>query len=625
MNRNTIFCDWWARPTVRQVASCFLVGVLVGLLYLDTLGHEFTNWDDGMIYQNPRIRNLSWENTKKIFTYIRGQTYQPVRELSYAIDYHFWGLNPTGYRITNIFFYILTCIVVFFTFQLLSARLRESAEPGSHFRVALVGTLLFAAHPVHVEAVTWLAARKEVLQGFFFFLALYLSIRGIEDGRNRIVYLGLGLVSILLAILSKPAAVVFPGVILLYEITRKREEAVSLLRTHWVFFLFLVVLSALFGFILIKVMLVSGGIKPFRGGSFWNNLLVSLYSFVYSIKLLIATINFSAAYSFTIRMPTLSYQNLAFLALTLSLTVASILSLRWTKVIFFSFFFFVLCLFPYLNLLPISTFLADRYVFIASFSYVFLLGVLFDWLYGHRFKRFSPGFSKLFSAGLFLLLLTSYSYMTVQQNKVWENSYTLWADAVEKSPESNVANALMGVVYMDLRMNKEALGYLEKAVQIMPEDYQSRNNLGIVYGRMGNHEKALQELLTALSIRPDLPAIKINLAVYYERTKEYEKAEAILRALLADGLWKGELHYRLGLLYNAMGRYEAAITELTRAIELEPRVIDSYVLLGNIYLNAFQDVEKAKYYFTKGIEAAPKGMAKSEELRWVIQDLEGGR
>jgi len=294
-------------------------------------------------------------------------------------------------------------------------------------------------------------------------------------------------------------------------------------------------------------------------------------------------------------------------------------------VIFFSFFFFVLCLFPYLNLLPISTFLADRYVFVASFSYVFLLGVLFDWLYGHRFKRFSPGFSKLLSTGLSLVLLTSYSYMTVQQNKVWENSYTLWADAVEKSPESNVANALMGVVYMDLRMNKEALGYLEKAVQIMPEDYQSRNNLGIVYGRMGNHEKALQELLTALSIRPDLPAIKVNLALHYEGTKEYEKAEEILKALLGSNMRNGELHYRLALLYKAMGRYDAAITELTRSMELEPRVIDPYVLLGNIYLNAFQDVEKAKYYFTKAVEAAPKGMPRIEELRWVIQDLEGGR
>jgi tetratricopeptide (TPR) repeat protein len=142
---------------------------------------------------------------------------------------------------------------------------------------------------------------------------------------------------------------------------------------------------------------------------------------------------------------------------------------------------------------------------------------------------------------------------------------------------------------------------------------------------MGNPEKALQELLIASSIRPDLPAIKVNLAVHYERIKAYEKAEEILRALLANGLWEGEIRYRLALLYKATGRYDDAVTEATRSLELEPRVIDPYVLLGSIYLNAFQDVEKAKYYFTKGIEAAPKGIPKAEELRWVIQDLEKNR
>ena len=152
-----------------------------------------------MIYQNSTIRDLTPEGIKRIFKYEKGNTYQPVRMLSYAVDYHFWRLNPMGYRITNIFFYMLTCIMVFMTLQLLSSHLRERASPDSHFRVALFGSLLFAAHPVHVEAVTWLAARKEVLQGFFFFLAFYLYLKGRdEEGRKRVIYLGLVLLSCLL-------------------------------------------------------------------------------------------------------------------------------------------------------------------------------------------------------------------------------------------------------------------------------------------------------------------------------------------------------------------------------------------------------------------------------------------
>ena len=70
--------------------------------------------------------------------------------------------------------------MVFFTLRLLSAELRKEASPDSHGRVAIFGALLFAAHPVHVEAVTWLAARKEVLQGFFFFLGFYLYLKARE-------------------------------------------------------------------------------------------------------------------------------------------------------------------------------------------------------------------------------------------------------------------------------------------------------------------------------------------------------------------------------------------------------------------------------------------------------------
>src|SRR4030042_2707091 len=169
------------RQPIRVFIVCLTILVLVGILYFNSLGNQFTNWDDGMIYQNPSIQNLNWEGIKKIFTLVKGNTFQPIRILSYAIDYHFWKLNPIGYHITNILFYILTCIMVFLTLRLLSAELRKEASPNSNGRVAIFGALLFAAHPVHIEAVTWLAARKEVLQGFFFFLSFFLYMKGGEE------------------------------------------------------------------------------------------------------------------------------------------------------------------------------------------------------------------------------------------------------------------------------------------------------------------------------------------------------------------------------------------------------------------------------------------------------------
>ncbi len=614
------------RQPARLTGLCFIIALFVAILYFNSLGNLFTNWDDGMIYQNPSIRNLNWEGIKKIFTLEKGNTFQPIRMLSYAIDYKIWKLNPLGYHTTNILFYILACIMVFLTLRQLSGNLREGATPDSHQRVAFFGALLFAAHPVHVEAVTWLAARKEVLQGFFFFLAFYLYLKGRgKVGRRKILYFSMVLVSILLATLSKPAAVIFPGIILIYEITKRKEGLVSFFKSHWLFLGLSLSVSIIFTFILIKVMLEAGGIKPYRGDSVLSNSLVSLYAFLQNIKLLILTINYSAAYSFSVSLPIFCLKNIIFVLITFFLFVVSLWSLKWARVIFFCFFFFFISILPYLNIIPISTLLADRYVFIASFSYAFMLGILFDGLYRYRHMRFSEGFFKLLSITLFLFLLTVYSLMTVRQNKIWENSNTLWADAVEKNPGSNTANALMGVVYMELGMDKDAVKYLDKAVQLLPYDYQSRNNLAIVYGRLNEPEKALQEFAFAMQLRPDDDTIKINLSVFYQRQKEYKKAEDVLKYLLSKNPQNANLHYRMALIYKDTGQYEAAISELLKSTELAPNIINPYIELGNIYASRMKDIERAKYYYARGIESAPKAKSYIEDLRWMIQDLENGR
>ena len=607
----------------RSIGFCFLLVVVVWILYFNSLGNLFTNWDDGMIYQNPSIRNLSWEGIRKIFTFEKGNTYQPVRMLSYAVDYHFWKLDPFGYHLTSIFFYALTCITVVFSLKAVSKGLRKDVSSDSHGRIALFGSLLFAAHPVHVEAVTWLAARKEVLQGFFFFLAFYLYLKGREtSGRRKAIYLGLVLLSVLLATLSKPSAVVFPGVILIYEIAARGKGISEFIRRHWLFMGCAIAISLVFTAVLIKVMVDAGGVKPYRGGDFFSNLLVSFYAFLYNIKLLFFTINYSAAYTIDVSNPILSLKTLTMVISTLSLAGLSIWSLKKNPAYFFCFFFFLVTLLPYLNIIPISTLLADRYVFIASFSYAFFVGMVFEHVYRFYHPRFSAGFFKVLATAIFLFLLTSHSLMTIRQNTIWQNSYTLWADAVEKYPKSNTANALMGVVYMELGMDEKAVEYLEKAVELLPYDYQSRNNLGIVYGRLGQPERAIKELATAMWLQPENDNMKINLSLVYQRNGEYDKAEYILKQVIAKAPKNANLHFRLGLLYREAENYEAAASALQKASELAPHIINPYEELGNLYASRFGDRKKAIEYYTRGIEMAPKAKGKVEDLRWMVQDLQ---
>ncbi|HMK77683.1 MAG TPA: hypothetical protein VK568_16095, partial [Thermodesulfobacteriota bacterium] len=109
---------------------------------------------------------------------------------------------------------------------------------------------------------------------------------------------------------------------------------------------------------------------------------------------------------------------------------------------------------------------------------------------------------------------------------------------------------------------------------------------------------------------------------FYERQKEYEKAENVLKYLLSKNPKDAYLHFRLGMVYKEAGHCETAISELLRSMELAPHIINSYEELGNIYADRYKDLEKAKYYYAKGIEDAPNAKSKAEDLRWMIQDLE---
>ena len=438
--------------------------------------------------------------------------------------------------------------------------------------------------------------------------------------------------------------------ILIYEVAQGKGQWIDFIRHHKLFLILAIGISILFTVILIQVMFDAGGVKPYRGGgSFLNNLLVSFYAFVYNIKLLFLNINYntivynikllflninyniklpvlnnnySAAYTIPLSNPIWSLRTFLFIGITLLLSVVSLWSLNRTRVFFFSFFFFLITIFPFLNLIPISTLLADRYVFIASFSYVFMMGIAFDRLFCYRHSRFSEGFFRLLTVTLFLFLLAGYSFMTFRQNTIWENSYTLWSDAVEKYPDSNPANALMGVVYMELGMDEKAVPYLKKAVQLLPYDYLSRNNLGIVYGRLGESKKGLDELMTAIWLKPEDDSFKINLSVLYLRQGEYQKAIEVLSYLLSKRPDDWTLHDRLARVYTEMGNYPRALSELETSLKLS--MSNPYICMeiGNLYISRMGDPEKAKTYWVMALERLPKGSPRVADLRWMIQDIE---
>ncbi len=164
--------------------TCIIIIILLtATVYAVSINNEFVNWDDdGMIVNNTSIRSLDLNNIKKIFTPHLGSSYQPLRTFSSAIDYALCELNPVCYHIHSILLHIFASIFLFLSLlnalPLLTTNSKtQNSQPPPIFQfplfIAFFTALLFAIHPVNVEAVTWLSDRKYPLLSFFSFLSFY--------------------------------------------------------------------------------------------------------------------------------------------------------------------------------------------------------------------------------------------------------------------------------------------------------------------------------------------------------------------------------------------------------------------------------------------------------------------
>ena len=187
-------------PTfLSNLGIIFLLGLLV---YMNSLGGGFVYDDYAFIVNNPHIKTLSHPGRfflLKTATSFSGHSiWRPLRTLSFAFDYHLWGLEPFGYHLTNVLFHIINGVLVY----IIILRL------GLAWRVALISSCLFLVHPLQTESVSWISSRGDCLFAAFFLLSLYWYMKG------RII---LSYLSFILSLFSKETALSLPLLLLAYD------------------------------------------------------------------------------------------------------------------------------------------------------------------------------------------------------------------------------------------------------------------------------------------------------------------------------------------------------------------------------------------------------------------------
>src|ERR1017187_5558340 len=152
-----------AKQPINNIYYLIFLVVLTFIVFFPTLSCNFISFDDYYyVKDNALIRNLSAENLKNIFGSPFFANYQPLTIFLYAIEYHFFQLNPHVYHFINLLLHIGNVVLVYYIIIRL----------GWNQTIAFISALLFAVHPMHVESVAWVAELKDVLYTFFFLIAI---------------------------------------------------------------------------------------------------------------------------------------------------------------------------------------------------------------------------------------------------------------------------------------------------------------------------------------------------------------------------------------------------------------------------------------------------------------------
>jgi len=591
-----------------SIAAVGLILLLTAIVYANSIDNDFTNWDDlSLVVENPAIRSLSLDNLTDIFTPKAGKTYQPVRVLSYAIDYSFWGLNPLGYHLGNIALHGFSAVILYLLLGSLLHQIRAESSLGSNRIIALLASLLFAVHPVNVEAVTWISSRKYGLLALFYFSSFYFYVKCSEKGRHYKIHYAVSINSYVLAILSSPFSVTLPVILLLYDFCRNRNNSLfKVIKPNLLSYLPYLLL-AVFQLTLfwISFATTSGPTSTIKSHHLNNPFytFLTMFRVIYDYILnLVFPLWLNNMYVDQTSTSIFEYKVMIALVVVLFLLVISILQVRvGNKLGLFCFGWFVVTWLPVSNIIPLSTKIADRYLYLPAVGF-------FLFFSASLVKVSQAGFSKnvrrFTMYALAVFLISTLAYLSIERNRVWTNSETLWRDSLRKAPDYWVPYLNLGLVKAQQGNIEQATDFYYKALQLNPSSVHIHNNLGVALLEQGKIDEAVKHYMAALRLESDFAETYNNLGVALFKLGKFDRAIANYREALRFDPEFNKAHNNMGNALVEQGRFDEAIFHYSRALELKAHYPEAHNNLG-VALAQQGKLNEAIDHFAKALELKP--------------------
>lgn len=578
--------------------SAAAIALITLLVFSPSLNNGFVNWDDAdYVLQNPLVVNEKVP-LKEIFQSGVLGNYHPISILTLAWNYQAGKLDPWGYHSWNVRLHVLnTLLVLLFVFLLTNRNLV----------MAIIVSLFFGIHPMHVESVSWVSERKDVLYVFFFLAGLvsYLFYRKSGKARWYVVTLAL----FILSCLSKAMAVVFPAILLLIDYLQNTEWR----RKVFIEKLPFVVLAIVFGILAIRVQQHQKAMDYMETFTVVQRLVFASHGAVmYSVRLF-APFNLAAFYPYPIVRPSEQIPLVFYASPLLLIGTAAVMFFffRKEKEVIFGLLFYLFSVVLVLQFIPVGrAIMADRYTYL---SYIGLSFVAAHWVnvsWTRKSSRLAPFRHAI--TGIVLTAAFLFGYQTHARTKVWANSETLWTDAIEKYPTAGTAFLSRGKFYQfEKKDMARAFQDYNRALEIDGSFQAGYNNRGMIHAYWGQRDAALTDYNKALSVDPKYANAYNNRGNIYLKQGNVEGAIADYGKAIEFNPRSPDQYLNRGVACLAIGQYEDGIKDLTKCIQLNPRDDGALVMRARCYFR-LKLFDKALADCSRATELKP-----SEGIYWL--------
>ena len=371
--------------------------------------------DQWMVFSHYTERGWTVDNLWHIFTDFYGGQYAPLAFLSYLVLYAGFGYDPFYFHMFSLLLHIgCVCLV----WKLISSLLRVHGGVSEKqiLYVNFITTLLFAVHPINVEAVAWISALKVLLYAFFYLLGLLCYLRYIRT--SKIFYYVLTIGCFLCSFWGKEQAVTFPLALLIVDwFTNRNMKNLEV----WSEKMSFLIMAFFFGIITV----FSQGKGPYEMiFPLYQRLLFACFALVEYITKSLLPVNLNFFYPFPIVLgeePPLHYYLYPVVLLFL---MGWIIAYRNNRYLVFGVLLFLVNLLFSIHLFNMSrhAIVADRYMYLSYVGIAFLIANGIWWL-RKRLSYFKAALVFLFFYCFFLSVYT-FHYTKKRENTTMVKKYT---------------------------------------------------------------------------------------------------------------------------------------------------------------------------------------------------------